>query len=65
MVDNRGEGITMSSILDTLDKLYCVFTQRADLLPGPEKVLYNLSIDFSLFLGISNSTGHTKENKIT
>ncbi|XP_032667198.1 codanin-1 isoform X1 [Odontomachus brunneus] len=50
MVDNQGEDITMSSVLDILDKLYCAFNQRADLLPGPEKVLYNLSIDFSLFL---------------
>lgn len=57
-MDNRGEDITMSSVLDILDKLYCAFNQRADLLPGPEKVLYNLSIDFSLFLGTSNNIKH-------
>lgn len=54
IVDNRGMNVTMPSVLDVLDKLYCAFNQRADLLPGPEKILYNLSIDFSLFLGTSN-----------
>lgn len=42
----------MSSVLDILDKLYRAFNQRADLLPGPERALYCLSIDFSLFLGM-------------
>lgn len=55
MVDNRGKSMTMSSVLDILDKLYCAFNQRADLLPGPERILYNLSIDFSLFLGTSTT----------
>lgn len=43
--------LTMSSILDILNKLYQVFDQRSDLLPGPQKVLSNLSTDFALFLG--------------
>ncbi|XP_014486058.1 PREDICTED: codanin-1 isoform X2 [Dinoponera quadriceps] len=50
MIDNRGEGMTVPLILDILDKLYSAFNDRADLLPGPEKILYHLSIDFSLFL---------------
>lgn len=41
----------MSSILDILSKLYQVFDQRGDLLPGPQKVLSYLSTDFALFLG--------------
>lgn len=42
----------MSSILDILNKLYQVFNQRGDLLPGPQKVLSCLSTDFALFLGM-------------
>ncbi|XP_012525392.1 codanin-1-like isoform X2 [Monomorium pharaonis] len=50
MLDNHGIDLTISSILDILDKLYHSFNQRSDLLPGPQKVLYNLSMDFALFL---------------
>lgn len=42
----------MSSILDILNKLYKVFSERSDLLPGPQKVLSNLTTDFALFLGM-------------
>lgn len=44
--------LTVSFILDILDKLYQVFDQRSDLLPGPQKVLSYLSTDFALFLGM-------------
>lgn len=42
----------MSSVLNILSKLYQVFDQRGDLLPGPQKVLSYLSTDFALFLGM-------------
>lgn len=54
ILDNNGVGLTLSSILDILDKLYQSFNQRSDLLPGPQKVLYYLSMDFALFLGMFN-----------
>lgn len=38
-------------ILTVLDNLYQTLNERADLVVGPEKVLYSLSIDFALFLG--------------
>lgn len=50
ILDNHGEDLTMSSILDILDKLCYVFNQRADLVPGPARTLHLLSVDFSLFL---------------
>ncbi|XP_012235265.2 codanin-1 [Linepithema humile] len=50
MLDNNGIGLTMSSTLNVLDKLYLAFNQRNDLLPGPQKILFYLSIDFTLFL---------------
>lgn len=34
-----------------LDNLYETLNERADLIVGPEKVLYFLSTDFALFLG--------------
>lgn len=55
MLDNNGADLTVSSTLDILDKLYQSFTQRGDLLPGPQKVLYYLSLDFALFLGMFNN----------
>lgn len=54
MLDNDAD-LTISSTLDILDKLYQSFTQRGDLLPGPQKVLYYLSLDFALFLGMFNN----------
>lgn len=57
MLDNNGTGLTILSILDILDKLYQSFSQRGDLLPGPQKILYYLSMDFALFLGIFNNNG--------
>ena len=56
MLDNNGIDLTISSVLSTLDKLYQSFNQRDDLLPGPQKVLCYLSIDFALFLGMFNNT---------
>lgn len=38
-------------VLTVLDNLYQTLNERADLVVGPEKVLYSLSIDFALFLG--------------
>lgn len=55
MLDNNGAGLTILSILDILDKLYQSFNQRGDLLPGPQKILYYLSMDFALFLGMFNN----------
>jgi len=52
MLDNNGVNLTISSILDILNKLYQSFSQRDDLLPGPQKVLYYLSMDFALFLSM-------------
>lgn len=37
-----------------LDNLYQTLNERADLVVGPEKVLYFLSTDFALFLGKRN-----------
>lgn len=42
----------MSSTLNVLDNLYLAFNQRNDLLPIPQKVLFHLSVDFTLFLGM-------------
>lgn len=55
MLDNDDTDLTMSSTLDILEKLNQSFTQRDDLLPGPQKVLYYLSLDFALFLGMFNN----------
>ncbi|KYN15903.1 Codanin-1, partial [Trachymyrmex cornetzi] len=61
MLDNNGIGLTISSVLDTLDKLYQSFNQRDDLLPGPQKVLCYLSIDFALFLVAYRTDLFTRE----
>lgn len=64
MLDNNGTGLTILSILDILDKLYQSFSQRGDLLPGPQKILYYLSMDFALFLGMFNNNGMLRVIKI-
>lgn len=63
MLDNHGDSLTMCLVLDILDKLYCTFIQRADLLPGPERTLYCLSIDFSLCLSMYDATEMLKVMK--
>ncbi|XP_029678867.1 codanin-1 [Formica exsecta] len=50
ILDNHGVDLPMTSVLNILKKLYQVFDQRGDLLPGPQKVLSYLSTDFALFL---------------
>ncbi|KAL0112710.1 hypothetical protein PUN28_012167 [Cardiocondyla obscurior] len=61
MLDNNGIDLNISSILDILDKLYQSFSQRGDLLPGPQKVLYYLSVDFALFLVAYRTDLFTRE----
>lgn len=61
MLDNNGIGLTVPSTLNVLDHLYLAFNQRNDLLPGPQKILFYLSIDFTLFLGMSTNTEVKKE----
>lgn len=50
ILDNNGANLTTDSISITLNKLYQTLNERADLLVGPEKVLYLLSVDFALLL---------------
>ncbi|XP_076753987.1 codanin-1 like protein dlt isoform X1 [Xylocopa sonorina] len=50
ILDNGGESLTISSVSTILDNLYQTLNERADLVMGPEKVLYSLSTDFALFL---------------
>ncbi|XP_006625046.1 codanin-1 [Apis dorsata] len=50
ILDNSGDSLTITMILTVLDNLYQTLNERADLVVGPEKVLYSLSIDFALFL---------------
>lgn len=64
MLDNNAADLTTSSTLDILDKLYQSFTQRDDLLPGPQKVLYYLSLDFALFLGRFNNAEMSRVIKL-
>ncbi|XP_025073488.1 codanin-1 isoform X2 [Pogonomyrmex barbatus] len=61
MLDNNGTNLTISIVLDILDKLYQAFNQRNDLLPGPQKVLYYLSTDFALFLVTYRTDLFTRE----
>ncbi|KAL6431550.1 hypothetical protein ACFW04_007253 [Cataglyphis niger] len=61
ILDNHGVNLSISSILDILNKLYQVFDQRGDLLPGPQKVLSYLSTDFALFLVAYNTDLFTQE----
>ncbi|KAK2584047.1 hypothetical protein KPH14_006497 [Odynerus spinipes] len=50
IIDNSGKNLTIISISVTLNKLYQTLNERVDLLVGPEKVLYLLSVDFALLL---------------
>ncbi|CAL7952462.1 unnamed protein product [Xylocopa violacea] len=50
ILDNGGESLTIPSVSTILDNLYQTLNERADLVMGPEKVLYSLSTDFALFL---------------
>lgn len=61
ILDNHSVDLTMSSILDILNKLYRVFSERSDLLPGPQKVLSNLTTDFALFLVAYRTNLFTQE----
>ncbi|XP_011869063.1 PREDICTED: codanin-1 [Vollenhovia emeryi] len=61
MLDKNGADLTVSSILDILNKLHQSFNQRSDLLPGPQKVLYFLSLDFALFLVAYRTDLFTRE----
>lgn len=51
LLDNKGQSLSLENVLKCLDNLYESLTERADLLPGPEKVIGTLSVDFALFLG--------------
>lgn len=51
MLDNGGESLTVAAVSTVLDNLYQTLNERADLVVGPEKILYSLSTDFALFLG--------------
>ncbi|XP_020292800.1 codanin-1 [Pseudomyrmex gracilis] len=61
LVDNNGADLTVSCILNILDKLYRAFNERCDLLSGPKKILYALSIDFALFLVAHRTDLFTRE----
>ncbi|XP_043668252.1 codanin-1 [Vespula pensylvanica] len=50
IIDNNGKNLTITSVTLILNKLYQTLNERADLVTGPEKILYLLSVDFSLFL---------------
>ncbi|KOC68849.1 Codanin-1 [Habropoda laboriosa] len=50
ILDNGGESLTITAVSTTLDNLYETLNERADLVVGPEKILYSLSTDFALFL---------------
>jgi hypothetical protein len=55
ILENHGKDLTIESIISILDCLYILFNQNnSDLLPGPQKVLYQLSVDFVLALGMYN-----------
>lgn len=49
-MDNNRKNVTLTSVTSILNKLYQILNERADLVLGPEKILYLLSVDFSLFL---------------
>nr|XP_031827227.1 codanin-1 isoform X1 [Nomia melanderi]XP_031827228.1 codanin-1 isoform X1 [Nomia melanderi]XP_031827229.1 codanin-1 isoform X1 [Nomia melanderi]XP_031827230.1 codanin-1 isoform X1 [Nomia melanderi] len=62
ILDNAGVSyITMTSITTILDNLYQTLTERADLLAGPEKILYFLSLDFALLLAAYRSDLFTEK----
>ncbi|XP_076239408.1 codanin-1 like protein dlt isoform X2 [Calliopsis andreniformis] len=50
ILENAGESLTITTVSTILDNLYRTLNERADLVVGPEKVLYFLSTDFALFL---------------
>ncbi|XP_068987367.1 codanin-1 isoform X1 [Bombus flavifrons] len=50
ILDNGGDSLTTMIVSTILDNLYQTLNERADLVVGPEKVLYSLSTDFALFL---------------
>ncbi|XP_076642378.1 codanin-1 like protein dlt [Halictus rubicundus] len=50
ILDNGGDSLSMTTVSNILDNLYQTLTERADLVAGPEKVLYFLSTDFALLL---------------
>ncbi|XP_029042321.1 codanin-1 isoform X1 [Osmia bicornis bicornis] len=50
ILDNGGQSLTITCVSAVLDNLYQTLNERADLVVGPEKVLYFLSTDFALFL---------------
>ncbi|XP_076162125.1 codanin-1 like protein dlt isoform X2 [Ptiloglossa arizonensis] len=50
ILDNAGASLTITSVSTILDNLYQTLNERADLVVGPEKILYSLSTDFALFL---------------
>lgn len=51
-MDNKGESLTLEMVSKSLDNLCESLTERADLLPGPEKIIGSISVDFALFLGM-------------
>ena len=50
LLDNRGTTVALEFVLNILDQLCTCFTERSDLIQGPENCLRSLSVDFSLFL---------------
>ncbi|KAI4480255.1 hypothetical protein M0804_010253 [Polistes exclamans] len=50
IMDNNRKNVTLTSVTTILNKMYQILNERADLVLGPEKILYLLSVDFSLFL---------------
>ncbi|XP_048506807.1 codanin-1 isoform X2 [Athalia rosae] len=50
LLENKSESVTLENVSQCLDNLYQSLTEREDLLPGPEKILGMLSVDFALFL---------------
>ncbi|XP_024944847.1 codanin-1 isoform X2 [Cephus cinctus] len=50
LVDNEGESLALEIVSISLNRLYESLTERGDLLPGPERVICALSVDFALFL---------------
>ncbi|XP_033222064.1 codanin-1 isoform X2 [Belonocnema kinseyi] len=50
LLDNRGESFSLETVSKILDQLCSCFTERADLLHGPENCLRALSVDLAIFL---------------
>lgn len=50
-MDNNGKSVTIEFISKILDQLYSSFTERTDLIHGPENCLRTMSVDLFLFLG--------------